>query len=489
MNSFHPNILSIQVDDEFFDMIDDVNHIYFTDYTYLNPPDNQPIRISSSAVNQPLLIGREPTFTELCGDKWHRPITTIDEMKVALRDIIDTIREISWPMNMTGFPMPSDPPSVLTTDQQESQPAIVSPLMTGTLDIRIDDTDVELLVEQVVFDLLFDKYIMESELMARNRYATIMSDLLSPIFKKPLMPPNVDAQLSRFMDKYINKMSEPPYRNQLAMLGIDPDAHNDYFNPDLRNNPNAQKPKFIWDLFFYNSGPNKIFSRIYRRQLTKESRNYSYKDFIRELDEYADMVDVLLPTEDAEPKDYFVQSMDYYILESYKRLDFILKLMPTMSKMGITQISKDHFLVKRYHPLVLLPYLSNGRIKFSTKHKYYRPMFMIEDDMAAEIQRDSEIDESKYGTRLANCQFVRAKAYEIFKYHYKYGSSDHADIKEFLQQSYNLASYHSSTRQWTDFKKADWDKLGRISKSNFKKQMKGIINITGALFWKYGEDE
>lgn len=98
MNSFHPNILPNPVDDEFFDMIDDVNHIYFTDYTYLKPQNNQPIRVSTSTDNQLVITNSEHNYIELCGDKWHRPITNIDEMKAALRDIINKIREIDWPM-------------------------------------------------------------------------------------------------------------------------------------------------------------------------------------------------------------------------------------------------------------------------------------------------------------------------------------------------------------------------------------------------------
>lgn len=489
MNSFHPNILSIQVDDEFFDLIDDVNHIYFTDYTYLKPQNDQPIRVSTFSDNQLVITDSEHNYIEFCGDKWHRPITNIDEMKVALRDIINKIRKIDWPMRWVVTPEISSP----TVISPDDPPAIAPVMRPGILAIQIDDSDVELLVEQVVFDLLFDKYIMESERMTRYAYANNISDWLSEYYEESPDSKSIDMQLSRSMDKYIDKMSQPDYKKQLEMLGIDPEVHNNYFNPDLRNNPHAKKPKFIWDLFFYNSGSKNIPARIYRRKLSNEDHDYSYGKFAAELKEYADFVNILLPTEDAKPKNYFNQSMEYYVLESYKRPDFILKLIQMLSKMGITEIDKNHSLVKRFHPLVWCPYLKNGKIRFVAKCKYYRPMFILEDAIAAAIQADTEINEAKYGVRIFNCQFARAKAYELFKYHYKYDSQDYSDIKEFLQQSYNLAEYHHSTKEWATFKKVEdkdkWKDLSESTKRKLRKQMKYIIKITEALFWKYSADE
>ena len=64
-------------------------------------------------------------------------------------------------------------------------------------------------------------------------------------------------------------------------------------------------------------------------------------------------------------------SMDYYILESYKRIDFISKLISSLPQIKIDDINKDHFLVKRFHPMVLVPYVENGELCLATKHNYY----------------------------------------------------------------------------------------------------------------------
>jgi len=133
-------------------------------------------------------------------------------------------------------------------------------------------------------------------------------------------------------------------------------------------------------------------------------------------------------------------AMLYYCLESYKRIDFIFKLMNVIPKFEAK--GADYaFLVKRFTPAALVPYenKNNGQLDYTWKCNYYTPLFMIEDELHKQIQKSD--GQSHYSIRLSNHQFIRAKAYELIKYHIEYYSSDYADIKNFISKHYNMISY------------------------------------------------
>lgn len=286
------------------------------------------------------------------------------------------------------------------------------------------------------------------------------------------------------------------------MLGVNPDIYYEYFNPNMRENSNSKKPKFIWDYFYYNFGRNlkspdsddsypeskygrgAITSRQYRRQVTRSNRNYAYEEIIEDLNNYHIFASKLLPTEYESYEKYFNMSMDYYVLESYKRIDFIFKLMAFLPQNEIMEINKEHFLVKRFHPLVLLPCEKDGKLHLNTKHKYYTPLFIMENELLKEIQKDDAPDYSKYGIRLQKYQIIRAKAYELFKYHCEFISNDYAEIKNFLRESYDMRSYHQSTKIWETITGKEWKKLDDKAKQYMKEQIQQFLSINDAFFWK-----
>ncbi len=212
------------------------------------------------------------------------------------------------------------------------------------------------------------------------------------------------------------------------MLDVDPDKYTKYYTPKIKENSHSKKPQFIWDQLYYNFCV-PLTSRQYRRQLTRGNRNYPYEEIYTDLNAYNVFTGKLLPQDNYSPQMYFNMSIGYYVLESYKRIDFMFKLVEALSPDEIMQVDRTHFLVKRFAPPVLVPYIQDGELNFHYQIKYYRPLFMIEDAILKKASEDSDPNYKYYESLLRKYQFVRAKAYELFKYHGKFKSEDYREIK------------------------------------------------------------
>lgn len=341
---------------------------------------------------------------------------------------------------------------------------------------------IDLLVQQLIFDVLFDKYLNEAEKITLGKYSKQISSMLYT--DKPQRLTAEDAiyrNLKRGIEhNYLMKKLSPQLREDLVLLGVDPDKYNQYFNPKVKENPNKKKPKPVWDYFYYNR--NMITYRQYRRELKKDG-NYSYEQFVKDLTEYNGFVKKLLPAYNESPKKFFTMSMDYYVLESYKRIDFICKLITTIPKERIAEIDREHFWVKHFHPCVLIPYEKNNNLYFAEKCKYYRPLFLIEEALHKHQQDANKLDLSFYADQLLKHHIIRAKAYELFKYHFEYISSDYSEIKKFILQSYNMLSYHNSNKLCKFLEGNSWNNLDNTSKKQIKIFLHDFIQINKALFW------
>ena len=486
----------------FFDLMD-VGHLrLITDYQRLD-------REIISGTNGGICLG---------GSLTRKEINSIAELRAAFEEIIsaviqilnqvnelsglnqlDTLDELDEPNNLDEIITATKIP-VFITDGNDGW---FSPTRFTFPAFDLNNSEKKLLVEQLVFDILFDKYLDESEQMTRSGYATIMAKkLYTDLNQINDCARSINENLTRGMKLHYNMMKHSSLRKQLEMLWIDPDKYGEYYNPKMRENSKRKKPKFIWDYFYYNFGRNlkspasdnddhpnskrgrdTITSKQYKRQFTKESRNYPYQEIIEDLKSYNALVSKLLPTENAHYKKYFHMSMDYYVLESYKRIDFMLKLISFLSPAKINEIDKEHFLVKRFHPLVLVPYVANGELCYGAKYNYYRPLFIVEDELLKEIQKDDAPD-SKYGIKLQRYHIIRAKAYELFKYHGKFNLTSYEDIEVFLQQSYNMRQYHESTEIWKTITDGEWDKMDKRTKQRITKQLQQLLLFNEAFFWK-----
>lgn len=359
------------------------------------------------------------------------------------------------------------------------------------------DLKKDLLIQQLIFDVLFDKYIHESELMTRNGYSSYMAEKLYPDDTGSNCHA-INEKLTRGMRTHHDRMAYSKLSEQVELLGVDPERYAQYYIPHMNENPAKKKPKFIWDLLYYNFVLD-LTSRQYRRQLTRESRNYPYDAIFTDCTSYYGFVAKLLPAESESYEKYFRMSMDYYTLESYKRVDFIFKLIDALDSDEIDTINKHHFLVNRFVPYVLVPFMQDGELHFTRKYNYYRPLFIIEDmllkelpikktqlkkDFPQEAQAFSNACERYFESQLKKYQYVRAKAYELFKYHCVFHSDNYTEIKAFLRECYDMRAYHQSVSFWRLIQDTTWKEMDGETKRQVKDRMRHLLTISDSFFWK-----
>lgn len=446
----------------FFDFISKCSLPIFTDYQLL---DREIILIN---YDNGIKLGEKKRRTK---------ISNIEELTWSVKNLILDVVRIYSENNM-GFS--------ITHNSAEKQSLCRLPIYSYHIDYN--ELKIDLLVQQVIFDLLFDKYLFKSEKITRSLYSKQISEMLyTDKIQRISASESIVKRLKRAMESYYLKTkNSSKLKKDLIALGVDPDKFEQYYIPKLKDNLNKKKPKLVWDFLFYNQ--NMITYRQYRRELKKDG-NYSYEQFVMDLNEYNNFVMKLLPKDNESPIKYFNMSMEYYFLEAYKRIDFMGMLITAMLKMGISEIDREHFLVKRFHPEVFLPYEKNNELYFAKKCKYYRPLFLIEEAFKKELEESNTLDYSNYAIQLFNHQIVRAKTYELFKYHYEYISSDYSDIKNFILQFYNMLSYHNANELWILIKGKSWNDFDSTTKQFLKNFLRNFLSINRAFFWNLPKEK
>lgn len=410
-------------------MIDESNLLLITDYCYLK---------------REIIIPKNEGEIKVGGEKKRRKVTSIVELKKCLEDFVSASIEI---LKRDCF-----------------------------FDFEFLKRD--LLIEQLVYDVLFDKYLNESEKMTLYKYATKLHEKIKD---ETDSIDNIRKRLEKSMKQHYELMKYSKLREETIEFGINLDKYDQYYMPKAKENSNKKKPKFIWDYLYYNR--NMITYRQYRRELIKNG-NYSYERIIEDLNDYNKFVERLLPVEEETPKKYFHMSMDYYVLETYKRIDFILKVIKDIPEMDKMEIDREYFLIKRFTPIVLTPYEDGNELQFTEKCKYYRPLLFIEKTICNQMKESNEINKSIIANQLLTHNFIRAKAYELFKYHVEYDSTDYRDIKGFIKNSYNMRRYHEENEIWKMIKNKSWKEMDENDKRQMKTCLKDFVVINDALFWK-----
>lgn len=265
-------------------------------------------------------------------------------------------------------------------------------------------------------------------------------------------------------------MEQSALKEQFRQLGVNPDLRIEYYNErNKKGKRDVKKPKHIWDNLYFNGCPNFITSKQYRRNWVKDS-NYSYSKFIDDYNNYDKFVESILPNGDDKSIVYIQKCMHFYDLEIYKRLDFIYKLALKMESENVTDIDREHPFVKRFHPIVLMPYVKDNQVKFHEQSKYYKPIIFMEEKRMEQYS----VNDSNLCYMWQTCHLLRAQAYEMFKHHYEFRSDDYESIAEFLHTYYNLKEYHVKDKKWDNQGKTKLDE-NRIRISN-------ALNINDALF-------
>lgn len=438
----------------FFDCFDRRDFIFITSYQYLDK------EIVCDMVNNELELGEK---------KKRRQVTSITELSNAFRQLIVAIVET---FRTT---------SVASIGRQHSY-----------LDLNINDAEKELIVQQLVFDILFDEYFKKSKHITLLNYANDMSNRL---YGDNSYSDSIRKVITRGMEQHYNMIKYSELSEEIKEFAIDVDMYEKYSTPIMNENVAKKKPKIIWDSFYYNH--SMITYRQYRRQPMKDS-NTSYERLLEDLKIYNDFINKSLPADNESANIYLNKVMEYYYLEAYKRIDFMLMLAYSMLYMNISKEDIKNIFSRRFQPKVIFLFENNGKLDCCVKNKYYRPLLMIEQELCKQIQEGKDVDIHKYGIQLLKYQIIRAKAYELFKYHAEYILCDYEgeksyntykEVKEFICQYYNMKLYHESNEIWQKIQKNGWNHMDTKEKQEMKKILINFNMINDTLFWKSSKRE
>lgn len=169
-----------------------------------------------------------------------------------------------------------------------------------------------------------------------------------------------------------------------------------------------------------------------------------------------------------------------------------------MEKTGITEIDKKHWLVKRFHPEVVIPFEKDGKLQYGKAIRYYRPLFMIEDKIQKQMRDEEKLTDElsfAYNAQLLYYQMIRAKSYEVFKYHCEFiptypqkrGISktytNYIENKNFIREHYDLYAYHETNTIWKMIEETEWDTAKPEKQRELKRILKSLIKVNNSLFW------
>ena len=182
---------------------------------------------------------------------------------------------------------------------------------------------------------------------------------------------------------------------------------------------------------------------------------------------------MLLPVDGDTDYDYFVKTMDYYHLEIYKRLDFIYKLADSLDAVGLGDANEKQLLFRRFHPSVFWPTQNKDSdyLGYDDRVKYYKPLLFMEEQW----QRDNYPPQT-LSSIWETCNFIRAKAYELFIYNYQFNSDDYKSIRNFIVKYYNVPKYFNESKTWTT--------LVYPKKRERKNLIQLVLSINDSLFKK-----
>jgi hypothetical protein len=255
-------------------------------------------------------------------------------------------------------------------------------------------------------------------------------------------------------------MNAPILREEYLKNGIDFDKFfKDFFTLNERFKKDEEKPKYIWDYFYYHSIPDLIISKPFKRNFRRD-KNILYQTFIDDFKRYDSFVESILPKDADNDEDYFNESMEFYYLERYNKLDFIYRLAACVKNIDLTGIEKDRPLVEMLFQGVFWPNMNKlfeEMLQERYNQKVKRPENKVYDDL-----------------NLINKLFsFKVAVYELFKLSYVFVPDNYEEISNFIRIRYNMQSYHVKDKDWSDN-----NRPGEVNKI----LINNVEKITKALF-------
>lgn len=243
----------------------------------------------------------------------------------------------------------------------------------------------KLLVEQLMMDVLFDKYFSDSPEMTLKQYCEIYRNYRWDDESDDDIADSVRKYMREGIDRMAKNMDTDKIREQIEKLGRDPDEYLKNFTNLSTFFQKGKTPEKVrhhkpyWDNIYYNSEPGLITRKQYDRSFSKNG-NYSHKAIVEMFDNYDKFVKYYFGQVPNNSKDYFTASFDLYNLELCKRIDFIYKLAERLEGTETRIHCKDHPLVKRFISTVVTGFdYKDDEYIYDTILEPCRPMLMLED--------------------------------------------------------------------------------------------------------------
>lgn len=412
----------------------------------------EPIIINYGSVDREIVVSNENALI-LGGTKSKSTVTSIVTMQIELEEII--LRLFRAMANNNVF--------VQAADGFHGKP--ISFRYSIEQLMPYDN-----LINQLVFDLLYDVFLDRSHTLTLNQYCEMRcSDFMeSANTLNKLMAAQIKIELGK--DGAIHE-GEGVYSN----IELQSDAHEFGFDMkayiDEHRSPNltyidkrvtklreySPRRECDWDLVYYNGKSGLITSKQYRRILEHDS-NYSYANFVADYKYYDYHLQELYRPSDTFGNDFITRTMNYYHLEINKRLDGIYKLAVAMENESVSKIDKDHYICRRFYPHVLHLKVENNELHCTIGRKIYRPLIFIEHSWMEQMG----MNKVEAGTSLANwyqTHMMRAMVYELARHNYDFAPDNDNEVADFIRKHYNVLGYHDPNKSWVN------EETGKLNKS------------------------
>ena len=404
--------------------------------------DDFPLIIDYQYFDREIIVSYDDAV-KVGGVKVKRKIATIAELRLKLKELISDAKEYYYEF-------------ICDKAVHDETPGLKQMLNAY---FNIKDEDMELLVNQLVFDVLYDKYLETSyedvvklsTYCAKHFYYELWDKGWTDNIKYAADSHDIDGlkDTARHMMKrqlirehtQINKEAYAEFGIDIVK-GIDSLFQSEY------------KPKVVWDFFFHRGSKNLVTSRQCRRNFSIK-RKADYLKLANELNDYDRYIENARMRNHCgnSAKEYFQKSMGFYTLEMSSRMDFMYKLAETFESEGFSNAHKIRFLIEGYDTTVACPYIeqdADGNLAqgFRQETRCYFPLPLIEkscgrkmNDLLHETDKNPFLDEGLI-------YVYRAKVHALFKYHYVFNSEDYDDISDFISNNFDIRSYYDSGKIW-----------------------------------------
>lgn len=357
---------------------------------------------------------------------------------------------------------------------------ITPPNLKDTIYVNpICGKDKQLLIDQLVFDILFEKYYDDQgEYTIEDYCYTICNEYpdLAEYYDKDYDYSTSNSKqdlktsingMRQTIELHIKRLANTKDKIGIRTLGFDLDDYiaklklrsNSYKNVTSKNMVKSTFSRQFLDYVFFSyiSFPNfeekktdtgryKKKMLILKRQREQtyglEDKNRSYDDFIIDNKIYDDFIDTFTTGLNTDDEAYFQKTMQFYNLETEHRLEYLYNISVDLANHKFDKMEIDNYfcLSQRFTPHVSYPQIKDNKLIISSNKPIYK--FMLLHDEYYQKQLFNNKDFKMKISYMLNRR-IRAKSFEIFKYFYNFTSNDYKQISEFIKGNYNLLGYYN----------------------------------------------